>query len=154
MLTLTDMLFVCCTYICFVAAHTVHIRCTHAAHTIHPYCMCCIQKIGSAPHAFHIHAHEVAHISLNVCNMCAIGMCSIHAVVYLFMYSIHAACKQLHTNCIHFFICLYGMRVVLNQFLCTRMHAIWMYCVCSTRAAYMCNMCRCARMQYICCIHA
>ena len=26
------------------------------------------------------------------------------------VYSIHAACKQLHTNCIHFFICLYPLQ--------------------------------------------
>ena len=36
----------------------------------------------------------------------------------LFAYSIHAACKHLHTNCIHFFICLYGMGVALSQILC------------------------------------
>ena len=135
--TLTEILLVCCTYICFIA---VHIRCTRAAHKIHPYCMCAAYtKIGSAPHACHIHAHEVAHIWIHVCNMCAIVMCSTHA-----------ACKQLHTNCIHFSICLYGYACGAEPiFVYASMHAIWMYCVSSARAAYMCNMCRCACMQYV-----
>ena len=96
-------------------------------------------------------------------------MCSIHAVVYIQ----HTCC--MHTNCIHFFICLYGKRMVLNQFCvracmqygcivcaarvqhtcvtCTDVH------VCSMYAAYMPNMCSkvadilyAVCMQYVCSI--
>ena len=116
-------------------------------------------------------------------------MCSIHAVVYvqhtciclcaaymqLFMCSIHAVIYVqhtcLHTNCIHFFICWYGMRVALSQFLCMQ-HACNMdvFCVqhacsihvfvqvCSMYAVYMPNMCMkvaeiyAVCMLYVCCI--
>ena len=65
--------------------------------------------------------------------------------VQLFMCSIHAACKQLHTNYIHLFICLYGMHVVLSQFLCMQ-HACNMDVLCvqhtcvTCAAVHVCSM--------------
>ena len=86
----------------------------------------------------------------HVCNCYVQHTCSCLCATYmqLFMCSIHAACKQLHTNCIHFFIYLYGMRVALSQFLCMQ-HACNMDVFCVQHACrYMCT-CRCARMYAV-----
>ena len=98
---------------CTYCAYTLHAQYIHIACVLHT------QKLAQR-HTHATYMHMRSHTS---------------EYMQLFMYSIHAACKQMHTNCIHFLICLYGMRVALSQFLCM------LYCVCSTRAAYMCARC-------------
>ena len=123
------MLLVCCTYICFLAAHTVHIRCTH---TIHQHIACVLHAQKLAQHYMHAtYMHMRSHTSEYMYATCVQMLCA--AYMQLVMFSIHAACKQLHTNCIHFFICLYGMRVVLSQFLCMQ-HACDMDVLCVQHA--------------------
>ena len=112
----------CCTY----CAYMLHACCTYNTPIA---CVLHTQKLAQRhTHATYMHMRSHASEYMYVTRvqlLCA-------AYMQLFMCSIHAACKQLHTNCMHFFICLYGMRVALSQFLCMLHHAIWMYFVCST----------------------
>ena len=127
----------CCTY----AARVLHTQYTHIACVLHT------QKLAHR-HTHATYMHMRSHASE---YMYATHVQLLRAAYMQFMYSIHAACKQLRTNRTHFFIYLYGMRA--NFCVCS-MHAIWMYCVCSTRAAYIVTCVTCAGVQYVCCIHA
>ena len=146
----------CCTYICFLAASLLHILFIYAARVLHiqyTHIACVLHKqklVQCHTHATYMHMRSHASEYMYVTRvqlLCA-------AYMRLFMYSIHAACKELHTHCIHFFICLYGMRVALSQFLCMQ-HDGCILCaacvqhtcvcagvhVCGMYAVYMPNMC-------------
>ena len=148
MVALTEMLLVCCIYICFLAAQLciyaarmLHIQYTHIA------CHCVLHTQKLAQHYTHAtYMHMRSHASEYLYVTCVQLLCA--AYMQLFMCSIHAACKQLHTSCIHFFICLYGMRVALSQFLCMQ-HACNMDVLCVQHTCV-----TCAGVHAVCCIHA
>ena len=112
------------------AAHVTHVCFTHAAHTIHPYCVHVhIQKLAQ----HHTHSIQAYEEMYSVC-------------VQLFTCSMYAVYKQLHTSCIHVFRCVRphvhvcGMRVALSQFLCMQhtcnMDVLCVQHVCSVYAQH------------------
>ena len=128
-LTLTEMLLVCCTHICYLPACIKLTCCICAAHKTHSFCMCAAYRIiETAPHVCHTQADEVCTCVQYVQHACS---CSCAG-------SIHAAHEQLHTFCMHVFctpcVLVCGMHVARFNF-----------CVCSTHALY---------VQHVCCMYA
>ena len=125
----------CCTY----CAYTLHACCTHNISILH---VCWYTKIGSTPHACHIHAHEVAHMYAR----CVQLLCA--AYMQLFVFSIHAACTQ--TAYISSYACMACVWRWTNFCVCACMQ--YGCIVCAARVQHTCLTC--ADMQYVCCIHA
>ena len=100
--TLTEMLLVCCT-----SATLLHTLCIYAAHVLHIQYTCIACVLHTQKWAQHYMHATYMHMRSNTPDkMYARCVQLLHAAyMQLFMYSIHAACKQLHTNCMHFFIC-------------------------------------------------
>ena len=92
--SLTEMLLVCCTHICYLPARIKLTYCICAAHKTHSSCMCAAYRIiETAPHTCHSHADEV----------CTRVQWLQHACSCSCARSIHAAYEQLHTFCMHGF---------------------------------------------------
>ena len=135
----------CCTY----CAYTLHACCTYNTSILH---VCCIHKNWlNATHMPHTCTWGCTHLNTcmqHVCNCYVQHTCSCLCTAYM----LHVNnCTQ--STYISSYACMACVWCWTNFCVCS-MHAIWMYCVCSMHAAYMCNMCRCAHMQYVCCIHA
>ena len=144
---------------CYLPARTKHTCCTCAAHKTHSFCMCAAyRKIETAPHMCHTQADEVCTHLSKVCTMCAMVMCSMHAVAHVLeAYMLHM--KQLHTLCMHAHLVLdvtYMWHVSNMCSKVTGMYAACMEHVCCMYAAcmlYVCSMYG-ACMLYTCLICA
>ena len=130
--------------------------CTQETFILH---VCCIYRIiEKAPHMCHTHADEVCTHLSKVCTMCALVMCSMHAVGYVqhacswsCAGSIHAAYEQLHTFCMHVFctphVLVCGIHVAHFNFCIFSTHEKKMPCMCS-KVTGMYAAC----MQHVCCM--
>ena len=108
--------------------------------------MCCTQDtcgiIETAPHVCHTQADEVCTHLSKVCTMCAMAMCSLHAVAHVLeTYMLHM------NNCTHsamysaHLMCLSAAYMWCVSIFVYAAHMKKMPYMCSMYAVYMPNMC-------------
>ena len=135
--TLTEMLLVCCTHICYLPARIKYTCCICTAHRTHS---CASYRIfETAPHVCHTQADEVCTHLSEVCTMCTMVMCSIHAVAHVLeAYMLHV------NNCTHS-ACMHSAHLM-----CLYVAYMWRISVFVCAA----HMKRCLNVQHVCCICA
>ena len=113
-----------------------------AAHTIHPYCMHARTQKLVQRHTHTIQEYEEMYaVCVHAACMLYINNC---------MYAAHNNCTHLAYMCAPSCACMWHACGVKPIFVYAA-HMQWIYCVCSTRAAYMHSMC--SKEADICAAH-
>ena len=131
----------CAAHIFATFLHVFYIHAAYVLHTRHSFCMCAAYRIiETAPHMYHTQADEVCTHLSKVCTMCAMVMCSMHAVAHVLeAYMLHM------NNCTHS-ACMYSAYLMC-------LYVAYMWCV--SIFVYAAHMKKDALyVHHVCCIYA